>query len=169
PIEKHWAADALQTWVDRGWLPSMNHESIRPDDPITRAEFAGFVNQALHFTESADEPPFTDITNQHWAYRELAIAYQAGYMRGNTSQQVMPDRYTTRQEVAVMLTQIIQLPQSQIPASSSFSDFDTVASWAQPAVSSLARTAILKGDPSGRFRPLSFMTRAEAVIAIDAA
>ncbi len=169
PIEKHWAAEVLQAWVDQGWLPSMNRETIRPDDPVTRAEFAAFINQALQFTEAADKLPFTDITNQHWAHREIAIAYRAGYMRGNDAQQVMPDRYTTRQEVAVMLTQTINLPQLSTQEQSTFSDFEAVASWAQPAVTVLARTSILKGDTNGRFRPLSFMTRAEAVIAIDAA
>ena len=52
---------------------------------------------------------------------------------------------------------------------SSFSDADDIASWAQASVSSLVAAGIMIGYPDGSFRPQEVITRAEAVVMINKA
>ncbi len=168
-IQDHWAERTLQRWINLKWIPLANDDGIHPNDPITRAEFAAFVNQAFHYTSTASSLSFTDLPDDHWAYQQIAIAYKAGYMKGDSSNHVSPDHLATRQEIAVMLTQILNLEAPLEIKLSMFTDAKDIAKWAQPSVSSLVQTQILKGDPNGGFRPLARMTRAEAIVAIDSA
>ena len=168
-IENHWAETTLQRWVDSNWIPNVIDGNIRPNDNVTRAEFSAFVNQAFNYTSAAKSLPFTDIPENHWAYQQIAIGFEEGYMKGDSSNQVSPDRPASRQEIAIMLSQILNLESSLGMDLSMFTDSKEIAQWAKPAVSSLVETQVLRGDPNGKFRPIALMTRAEAIVAIDAA
>ncbi|PKM93510.1 MAG: hypothetical protein CVU84_15130 [Firmicutes bacterium HGW-Firmicutes-1] len=169
-IENHWAENTLQRWIDSNWIPNVNDDGkIRPNDSVTRAEFATFVNHAFQYTSTAASLPYTDLPDDHWAYQQISIAYKAGYMKGDSSNMVSPNSPATRQEVALMLNQILNLEDPQTLDLSIFLDSSDISTWARFAVSSLSETQILKGYPDGNFRPLATMTRAEAIVAIDTA
>ncbi len=166
-INNHWAEDTLQSWIEREWFPY--DEAIRPNDHVTRAEFSALVNQAFNFTSTAQSVSYKDLPLDHWAYQQISIAFKAGYMQGNESNQIEPDRPASRQETALMLSLILDLDKSQDIQLSMFTDSSTIAEWSQSAISSLVAAQILKGDSNGEFRPRALMTRAEAIVAIDAA
>jgi len=170
-IEGHWAEQTLQKWIDNNWIPSVTDGDgdVRPNDNVTRAEFTSFVNHAFQYTHAAESLPFKDLTVDHWAYKHIAIAFKAGYLKGDSSNHVYPDQPISRQEVAVILNQILKLESKQEINLSKFTDNKDIASWAKLAVSNLGDSLILKGDPNGKFRPVAFMTRAEAIVAMEAA
>ncbi len=163
----HWAMKTLQKWKDQGLLQGYGNGQVRPDAPVTRAEFAAFLNRAFGLKEQAATLGFVDLASNHWGHRDISIAYQAGYIKGDSSQKVNPNGMTTRQEAAVMLAGALQLSGPAKADLSVFKDADLIASWARSQVAALVEQSVMQGDKSGNFRPLSPITRAEAIVAID--
>ncbi len=108
-----WSKDAVQT-VTAGKL--MKGKLIdkeiyfAPKDIITRAEIATILVRALHM-DTMDETdsrqtPFTDITN-HWAEKEIAIAYAEELIKGYNDTTFAPDEPARRAEVAVLLSRFL--------------------------------------------------------------
>ncbi len=80
--------------------------TFKPENSITRAEFA---NMIVHFaelnTENADTA-FTDI-NGHWAQNQIAACYAAGYIKGYADNTFMPDNYITRAEAVAIINRVL--------------------------------------------------------------
>lgn len=163
----HWAMSTLQKWKDQGLLQGYGNGEVRPDAPVTRAEFAAFLNRAFGLKEQAASLSFVDLASNHWGYRDISIAYQAGYIKGDSSQKVNPNGMTTRQEAAVMLAGALQLNGPANADLSVFKDANLIAGWASKQVAALVEQSVMQGDKAGNFRPLSPITRAEAIVAID--
>jgi hypothetical protein len=168
-ITNHWASATLQQWIDKGWISGYEDGTIRPDATLTRAEFAALINRVFLLTEKADKLAFVDLTDKHWAYEDIAVAYKAGYLKGTTGNKVLPNGNTSRQEAAVMLANLLKLELSQDGDLSMLSDSTDIASWARGAVAALAGKDILVDAKGEAFRPKASITRAEAIVAIDAA
>ncbi len=83
-------------------INGMTDTKFKPNDKITRAQFATIISQALGL-EEIKANSFTDIKEEDWfsgyvgAVEELKIV--TGYVDGTFK----PERYITRQEAAVML------------------------------------------------------------------
>ncbi|WP_123043381.1 S-layer homology domain-containing protein [Cohnella candidum] len=165
----HWAASVLQKWQDNGWIHGYPDGSLKPDAPVKRAEFAALINRAFQLKEEKAGVSFVDLPASHWASHEIAIAVEAGYLKGNDQNKVNPDSRTTRQEAAVMIAALLKLPAPTIVDLSAWSDASEIAEWSKSSIAAVAAAGIMKGDASGKFRPKAFITRAETVASLDAA
>ena len=118
---------------------------------------------------------FTDIINadgtQHWAYDQMSELIAMGILKGFDggmvwddqlgqafqAQKALPDKKITRAEFAVLLYQTFNLTPQTPPVNFT----DTIPKWATDAVNTLAAAGIIKGDPTGTFRPNDNISRAE--------
>ncbi|TVX96636.1 S-layer homology domain-containing protein [Cohnella terricola] len=166
--QKHWASTTLQKWVESGLIKGYKDGSVKPDVPIKRSEFVALLNRALKLSDAQNNLTFGDLPTTNWAYGDFAIAVKAGYLQG-TGGKAYPNRLTTRQEAAVMIAKAFKLDSVAGEDVSVFKDADQIASWSKDAITSLATNNVLKGDTKGNLRPQAAITRAEAVVAIDAA
>lgn len=166
---KHWAADTIGKWMDAGWIKGYPDGSFKPDAPIKRGELATLINRAFHLSDAGTGVSFSDLPSTNWAYQDMAIAAAAGYIHGTGDGRVSPNNNTTRQEAAVMIASVLKLDTQNAADLSSFKDSLKVASWAKGAVAALTAKNVFKGDNQGDFRPNAPITRAEALVALDAA
>lgn len=80
--------------------------SFKPEDGITRAEFASMIAKFAELdTENADIP-FADAKG-HWAADKIAACYTAGYIKGYTDNTFKPDNYITRAEAVTMINRVL--------------------------------------------------------------
>lgn len=118
---------------------------------------------------------FTDLVNaggtEHWAYNQMSDLISMGILKGYDggmvwddelgvtyqAQKALPDKKITRAEFSVLLYQTLNLT----PQTPSESFTDTIPNWASDAVNTLAASGIIKGDPTGTFRPNDNISRAE--------
>lgn len=168
-LKGHWAETTINEWLDKGWLKGYSDGSVRPNSPVKRSELIAMINRAFGIhPENTAKLPFTDLPGTHWAYGDFAAAFDAGYVKGDGGQ-AFPDRSASRQETAVILAGTGKFDTADASAVAAFADRDQIASWAQGAVAALASKHIFKGDTNGNVRPKDKITRAEAVVAINAA
>ena len=79
--------------------------TFRPNDPITRAEFAAI---AARFDEhkAAKLASFTDIYG-HWAVSEISLAYENGWIKGYNDGTFRPNRNITRAEAMALINRVL--------------------------------------------------------------
>src|SRR5690554_3474526 len=65
-IEGHWGQSAIEVWNGYGVVSGSNGK-FRPDDAVSRAEFATMINNIMKYIEEG-ENHLSDITPDNWYY-----------------------------------------------------------------------------------------------------
>ncbi|MFC7679244.1 S-layer homology domain-containing protein [Paenibacillus sp. GCM10028914] len=164
-ISGHWASKTLQKWKEEGYLKGDSSGNLNPDAPITRAELAAIINRSFQF-ETKASISYSDVKKSAWYYNDLSIAASQGYMKGYSNATFKPNGNVTRQEVAVILSSLLELKASD-PASD-FSDTVNSPAWSKGAIGAVSSAGLMKGS-NGKFRPTAGASRAEAATVLDRA
>lgn len=162
---KAWYYEDVAGAVDSGLFVGVGDFSFKPNQKITRAQFAtAMANLCNADVSSYTEIPFTDVGKSHWGRKYIAWAYAQGVVSGMSATKFAPDRNITRQEMCAMLVRTIEkVLKRTLPASGgpTFADQGKIASWARASVDRCAAAGIIVGS-EGKFHPLDNATRAEA-------
>ena len=88
--------------------------TVRPDDPITRAELAAMAGRFDDDGEWPDMEPFADMDG-HWAERIVLVAAENGWVLGvEGSDKFRPDDPITRAETMAIANRVLQrLPEDE--------------------------------------------------------
>ncbi|MFC5470549.1 S-layer homology domain-containing protein [Cohnella suwonensis] len=164
-VKGHWAEKQLNQWLEKGLIKGYADGTVKPDNPVTRAELIALINRAFGFTEKADVH-FSDIASGDWAYDEAAKAVKAGYMKGNSDGTFGGNRKASRQEVAAIIARLLNL-QGDEAAANAFSDAAKFAPWSRAAIGAAVSKKLMQGYGDQTFRPEKSITRAEAVVTLD--
>lgn len=134
---------------------------FKPDNTVTRAEFATMLVKAFGFTVYG-ETTFAD-TRDHWASEYISTAASNKIISGYGEGVFGPEELITREQMALMVMQAAKLD----PANSvGFTDRGSISTWASGAVAAVIEKGIMKGYPDNTFKPQGNATRAEAVTTI---
>jgi N-acetylmuramoyl-L-alanine amidase len=165
----HWAQDAILSLKEQGIITGDNH-LYYPERSLSRAELITLLNRIHPFaevTEGYTFTPFTDLTEQHWAYPTFTKALAAGYIHGYEDGTIKPDQAVSRGEAAVLINQFIEDQSiSSDPAIPAFTDIPENA-WYAAAVNHLKSLGILQGKTADLFEPDQSITRAEIAALLD--
>jgi|LFRM01.1.fsa_nt_gb hypothetical protein len=161
-ISGHWAEAAIRSLVGMDAVAGYPDNTFRPDNSITRAEFATVLVKA--FNLSGGQGKVFEDTAGHWAKDYIAAAYAAGIIQGYSDDRFGPDDLITREQMAVMIARASQLQASS--GQLSFTDSSSVSSWAYGWVVSAVNNQLMSGYPDNTFRPQANATRAEAMTVI---
>lgn len=162
-IIDHWAESNIKEAMENGWIDTTN--TFRPNDSITRAEFIKIVNRKFNFTELEDIS-FTDVNKEAWYYEEVQKAFKAGYIKGNGDNTFKPNNPITREEVAVIITSIMNNKQENLEKIFWYKDYDMISSWATSSLEGAVSNGYM-GVLDTHLRPKDNITRAESVVTLQ--
>lgn len=165
--QSHWAYKEITEMAERGIIKGYNDGKFRPNEEVTRAEFAKIMIAAadIDITGSKSQT-FSDVPRTHWAfnYVEYAKPYLTGYKSGSRYY-YKPDQDAVREDIAVALVRLLGYDRSKkadLSVISKFRDDDEISTALRPYVALAVQTNLIKGDNKGYFRPQDEITRAEA-------
>lgn len=161
-VNGHWAQQDINTFVKLQMVQGYKDGSFRPNDSITRAEFAVMVSRVfpLQTTDQA-RVSFADIT-AHWAKNEISPLVQLGVLKGYGDGTFKPNQTISREEMVVIMSRIVIL--SSINKDSVAPKFlDLTRSYAAQEITDAAGAGIVKGKSEAVFDPKGKATRAEAL------
>lgn len=162
-INNHWAADTIIEAVDRGFFTGYEDETFKPNNPITRAEFAVIIDRALDLESSGGtSKPLNDINN-HWAKEAIEKAQKAGIVNGYEDGSFRPNNRVSRAEIAAMVARALQL-EPNASGSTGFNDDSQIPNWAKGYVSIMKEQGIITGREGNTFVPSANTTRAEGAV-----
>jgi hypothetical protein len=162
-IDGHWAKDSIEHLIEMGAISGYPDNTFRPDNPITRAEFATVLVKAMGLPVAGSKV-FAD-TESHWAKEAISTAYAAGIISGYNEQSFGPDDLITREQMAVMVAKAAGL--TGAAPELEYTDSQQISAWAREFVARAAAEKLISGYPDNTFRPADNATRAEAVTVIS--
>ncbi|WP_017754116.1 Ig-like domain-containing protein [Calidifontibacillus oryziterrae] len=161
-IKGHWAEKEIAYLVSKGAVNGFPDGTFKPNNNISRAEFASIVVKALGLT-CGEGTVFSDTTN-HWAKDCIATAATNGLVVGLEADKFAPNEPITREQMAVIIARAAKL---DVPdAKTAFKDDASISPWAKASVAAAAKQNLVGGLPNGTFNPQGNATRAEAVAMI---
>ncbi|WP_289140249.1 S8 family serine peptidase [uncultured Brevibacillus sp.] len=171
-ISDHWARSEIVRLSGRGIVKGFNDATFKPNQAVTRAQFATMLIQAMRTSGQSvgstyrGSASFSDMPKSHWAYNNLGLAYQQGILRGYPNNRMRPDQAISRAEMAAMIARA-QKVFLYAPSTSSFRDVPT-NHWAFSSIEALTSRKWVNGY-GATFKPQGIATRAEVVVLISKA
>ena len=160
----HWAHDIILKCAEYGLVVG-NNGNFMPNQPMTRGQFAVVMDRMLGL-KTTSYNIFTDLPNDAYYRDSILRCVAAGYINGVSANQVNPNGYATREQVATMICRIFEIDTSYY-GYTSFVDDAQISSWAKPSVAAVQRLGYMVGDNNKRFNPQSNITRAEVLTLIN--
>lgn len=101
-----WYNGAVNAVVKAGYMKGYPDRSFKPDQPITRAEFAQLLSSFL--SEKSAANPFTDTANS-WAKKAIDKAYAQNIVMGYEDNTFRPESQITRAESVAMMNRAFKI------------------------------------------------------------
>ena len=133
----HWAAAEIKLLSEQGVIVGYPDGTFKPDDNVTRAEFAAMAIRALnqHHTKVVQPVNFTDVTVDHWAYEDIQKALYFDLISYEKEGVLFrPDDSVSRAEsmavaVNALTTETISLEKAKSVLAKRYIDAHTVPEW----------------------------------------
>lgn len=160
-----WYHAAIDYVTDHGFMKGTGTGTFSPDKTLTRAQLAQILYNMEKPGTVAAEKSFTDVSAGKWYYQAVMWAAENGIVTGYGDGSFAPDRSVTREQMVTMIYRYVKskgLPTSEVTdAWTSFSDSQSVQSWAQDAVAWGVSYGIINGMQGGLLAPQNTATRGQ--------
>jgi hypothetical protein len=160
-----WAKETIMEWVDMGLISGYEDGTFRPNQEITRAEYAKMMFNAYKL-ETDGKKDFSDVSITEWYYDVVTKMAYLGHVKGYPDGTFKPDAPITRAEAATILFNIEGLEENA-EAADIFLDSNMIPSWAKGIIGAVYEAGFILGYPDGTFRSGENITRAESVFMIN--
>ena len=156
-VQGHWAQPQIEKWLDNGDVNGYPDGTFKPDQAVTRAEFATLLVKGLGMENPAAAANFSDVKTTDWFYKEVAVASAAKLMNGTGDSQFRPNDPMTREMAVKLVANYLQLTEDA--AEVSFTDAANISDWAKGYVNALVANGTITGYPDNTFKPAKTITR----------
>jgi len=160
----HWSDITVGKLVELGVISGYTDGTFKPNDTITRAEFATITRKSFMLDE-INGNSFTDTKN-HWAKNEIHTLVQNNVINKlEYGQTYQPNKNITRLEMAKMIVRALGLDEQakkKAGDKTKFSDNSNIPSNDRGYIIIASDSDIISGYPDKTFKPNGQATRAEA-------
>ncbi len=80
----------------------------RPNEAITRAEFAVMAAAFENFEDDIKKSVFIDVPEDYWAAKEISFAVEKSWIKGYPDGRFRPEQFITRAEVVTLTNQVLE-------------------------------------------------------------
>ncbi|WP_147355850.1 S-layer homology domain-containing protein [Cohnella faecalis] len=167
-MTKHWAKADVSKLAAKFIVSGINSTQYKPEQAITRAEFAEYIARGLGLTgdKSVVTSKYKDVPATGASAAFIGAASKAGIVSGGTDGKFRPNASITREEMASMLVRAMKYAGVSTTASSTalnkFTDRAKVGSWAKDGVAACVQAGIISGVTPTTIKPQNNAKRSEA-------
>jgi len=170
-IEKnHWAYNAISNLCNRGIIVGYEDNTFRPNELVTRSQFAVMLANTLKLTTNSKTQTFKDVPVNSWDYKavEAAKSYLTGYKNSKGELYFNGDKSAVREDMAVALVKALDLKvlSNDKELEDIFEDYGSISKNLRDFVYTAYKEQIMIGS-NGKFNPQGALTRAEAAALLD--
>jgi hypothetical protein len=161
-----WARRFIDVLSSRNIVRGYQDYTFRPNQPVTRAEFAAIVEQAFGKELSKTKNPisFKDVPARFWANSAIDQAISRGFLKGYPNKIFRPQQRIPRVQVLVALTSGMNLnvPASQTQILSFYRDAKEIPDYATNKIAAATANGLVVNYPNPQaLNPNKEATRAE--------
>lgn len=162
-----WVVPVLEDLAQRRFIKGFPDGTFRPNDPMTRAEFATQLSRLFVLSPPvAPSTAYSDVDPSHWAIRHIQAAIDMGFLTGYPDQTFRPEANVTRLQVVLALANGLNLKSSSSPdrVLQDYLDADQVPLWAKTALMTALEANLVVNYPNPqRLEPNREASRAEVM------
>jgi S-layer homology domain len=159
----YWASSFIAELSRRDIIAGFPDGSFRPDQNVTRAQFAAIVRKAFEKSPERSAINFTDVPSNYWASSAIEEAYRTGFLSGYPGNRFQPEQNIPREQVLVSLASGLDYNSNNSNTLSQYyNDDSSISSYARSPISAATEKAIVVNYPNVKFlNPTRTATRAE--------
>lgn len=157
----HWAFPAINHLTKNIILNGYLDGTFKPENNITRAEFAKIIVSATDTFDINATSSFTDVPQDEWYYSYVSAAYKMGYITGYPDGSFNPDANISRADICTIVHRAAKDSIAKSQDVRTFTDDSLIPDYAREAVYALASAGIVNGYNDRSFAPTTFATRAQ--------
>ncbi|MFR5782444.1 MAG: S-layer homology domain-containing protein [Oscillospiraceae bacterium] len=154
-----WYTAEIREMTAAGYIDGYEDGTFRPDGDVSVAEFVTIVARCLGLETGAE--------NGHWAGRQMANAYDKGWLDEQDARRTEFNEPVSRQLAAKILASALGLGQGgsgDIPYKDAADVGQSYVGW----VGAVCAAGLIEGFEDNTFRPGKILSRAEAATLITA-
>lgn len=164
-----WAATYIEALSQRGIVSGFPDGSFRPNEPVTRAQYAAMVDKAFAQSPTGIAPnrsyqPFGDVQSSFWAAPAIESAYTTGFLSGYPGSEFRPGENIPRVQVLVSLANGLGYEPNNAIADSLglYQDSGSIPNYATRSIAAATDNDLVVNYPNvGQLNPNRRATRAE--------
>ncbi|WP_068814523.1 glycoside hydrolase family 10 protein [Phormidesmis priestleyi] len=164
-IQGHWAQPCIEALTKQKIINGYSDGTFRPNNPVTRAEYAVLLVNAFPGVVNATLPgrdlQFRDVPQSYWAFGAIYQAVTAYFFSGYPDKTFRPNQKIPRVQALVALPAY----RSQKPVAetlATFTDSQAIPAYAKDAIAGAVEQRIVVNYPNVKqFNPNQPATRAE--------
>ncbi len=173
-IEGHWARDDIIALSEKGIIDGMTATEFKPEEKITRAQFAKLLSAALNIKiDQGAAVSFKDVPAGAWYHDYVAAAVKEGLIMGYNDSIFAPDENITREQMAVIISRVLKMKATTDLSHSiteqiidKFKDKGDISPWAGNEIYLAVSCGVVSGVSEDTFAPQMTATRAQAAAMI---
>lgn len=91
-LQGNWAESFIQALTARNIIQGFPDGSFRPDEPVTRAQFAAIIRKAFQKNPTQEVIEFVDVPAYYWAREAIQSAYQMDFWQDILIESLIPTK-----------------------------------------------------------------------------
>jgi hypothetical protein len=164
-IQGNWARSFIEALAARGIIRGFPDGTFRPDEPVTRVQFAAMIRQAFQRTPKRQGTQFVDVPANYWGLEAIQTAYRLGFLEGYPNNVFLPQQNIPRVQVLVSLATGLDLsPTAELATvlNTNFRDAAQIPAFARDQVAAATVNQLVVNYPNvALLNPNQVATRAD--------
>ncbi|MEH1856171.1 MAG: DUF1565 domain-containing protein [Nostoc sp.] len=157
-----WAKTYIEALASQSIIAGFPDGSFKPNEPVTRAQFATIVTKALTPPAKRAGTQFRDVARNFWAYAAIQSAYQSQFVSGYPDGTFKPQQQIPRVQALVALANGLGLTTNNQNILSFYTDAAQIPNYAiAPVAAATARQLVINYPTVKQLNPSREATRAE--------
>lgn len=105
--ENAWYRNYMNFAIGKGYISGYDDGTSRPDNMITRAEFASMIARCMNISPADGEDRFSDIAEFDWCRQQINALADMGIVSGYDGGMFLPDNLISRAETVAMINRML--------------------------------------------------------------
>jgi parallel beta-helix repeat protein len=158
----YWAKAYIEALAAKNIIAGFPDGTFKPNEPVTRAQFATIVTKALNPPMKRANINFRDVASNFWAYGAIQSAYRSQFLAGYPDGTFQPQQQIPRVQALVSLANGLGLTANDQNVLSFYSDAAQIPNYAiSPVAAATARQLVINYPSARQLNPNRPATRAE--------
>jgi parallel beta-helix repeat protein len=158
----YWAKTYIEALAAQNIIAGFPDGSFKPNDPVTRAQFATIITKALTPISKRPAIQFRDVQSNFWAHGAIQAAYQSQFVAGYPDGTFKPQQQIPRVQALVALANGLNFTANNNNIVSVYTDAAQIPNYAiGPVAAATFRQLVINYPTVQQLDPNRQATRAE--------
>lgn len=158
----YWAREFITSLSARGIIAGFPDGTFRPDEPVTRAQYAAMLRNAFNQSSVRNATSFVDVPAGYWAATAIREADTMGFLSGYPGNVFNPEQNIPRAQVLVSLANGLNYTANSRNSTQIYRDATQIPDYAVASIAAATERQMVVNYPDVQaLRPNQIATRAD--------